>query len=87
MLSTSCNIPRTSDNISKLYIGSTKRKFKTRYNEHKASFPKKNKNKPKNSTQLTNYLWMLKEKNISYSIEWKIIDFVKINQSRLKVTI
>ena len=45
-----------------MYIGSTKRKFKIRYNEHEASFPKGNKNKPKNCTQLANYLSMLKEK-------------------------
>ena len=51
---------KTSNNISKMYIGSTKRKFKTRNNEHKASFPKENINKPKNCTQLANYLWMLK---------------------------
>ena len=67
------------------YIGSTKRKFETRYNEHKASFSKENKNKPKNCTQLANYLWMLKEKNISYSKEWKIIDSIKINNNHINM--
>ena len=68
-----------------MYIGSTKRKFKIRYNEHKASFPKENKNKPKNCTQLANYLWMLKEKNISYTIEWKIIDSIKMNNNHINM--
>ena len=76
---------KTSNNISKMYIGSTKRKFKIRYNEHKASFPKENKNKPKNCTQLANYLWMLKENNISYTMEWKIIDSVKMNNNHINM--
>ena len=72
----------TANNESKIYIGSTKRMFKARFNEHKASFPKnKISNKPKNCTQLSNYLWMLKEKKIMYSIEWEIIDFVKSNNT------
>ena len=36
-----------SNNTTKLYVGSTKRNFKTRFNEHKVSFPKINKTKAK----------------------------------------
>ena len=46
----------TSVNDHKIYIGSTKRTFKSRYNEHKTSFPKPFKSKPKNCTQLANHL-------------------------------
>ena len=63
-----------ANNTTKVYIRSTKRNFKGRFNEHKASFPKENKTKPKNNTQLANYLWSLKEKNIQYSVEWKILN-------------
>ena len=39
----------TSENDKKVYIGLTKRTFKSRYNEPKASFPKPFKSKPKNT--------------------------------------
>ena len=76
-----------ANNTKKVYIGSTKRNFKTRFNEHKASFPKENKTRPKNNTQLANYLWSLKEKNIEYSIEWEILERVKNNKNHLKLCI
>ena len=69
----------TSVNDHKIYIGSTKRTFKSRYNEHKTSFPKPFKNKLKNCTQLTNHLWDLYSNHIKYSIEWKIVESVKSN--------
>ena len=55
----------TSDKDHKIYIGSTKRTFKSRYYEHKASFLKPSKNKPKNCTQLANKLWNLNKFNIN----------------------
>ena len=58
-----------SNNTTKLYIGYTKINFKSRFNEHKASFPKDNGKKLKNNTQLANYLWSLKEKTIQYSLK------------------
>ena len=77
----------TPNNTSKIYIGSTKRTFKTRYNEHRTSFPKENKTKPKNNTQLANYLWSLKEKNIEYSIKWKLLETIKNNNNHVKLCI
>ena len=40
----------TSENDHKIYIGSTKRTFKSRYYEHKATFPKPYKRKLKSCT-------------------------------------
>lgn len=63
------------------YIGSTRRHFKNRLYEHRASFPKPNKKKPTNCTQLANYMWKLYEKGEKYTVEWKILRQTK---SRLK---
>ena len=69
----------TSKDDYKTYIGSTKRLFKSRYNEHKTSFPKPLKNKPKNCIQLANHLWNLYNSNVKYTIECKIIESIKTN--------
>ena len=58
--------------VTKVYLGSTKRTFKTRYKEHIASF-KKN----QAGTKLTKYIHELKSKGHDYKIKWMII-----NQSR-----
>ena len=55
------------------YIGSTRRPFKNRLYEHRASFPKPSKKKPTNCTQLANYIWKLYNKGEKYTIEWKIL--------------
>ena len=59
----------TSEN-KKYYIGQTSTTFKTRYSVHKASFNKKEK---RNSTELSKYIWKLKEENTTYQIHWKIL--------------
>ena len=71
----------TSNDDHKVYICSTKRSFKSRYNEHKTSFPKPFKSKSKNCTQLANYLWSLYNNNVKYTIEWKIIETTKANSN------
>ena len=50
------------------YVGSTGRTFKDRWNGHKSSFM----HKERSNTALSDYLWELKEKNITYRIDWKI---------------
>jgi len=57
----------------RIYIGSTRRTFKARFNEHKNSFPKPNKTKPPHCTQLANYLWDLRRSNTKYKVNWKIL--------------
>ena len=57
------------------YVGLTENKFKTRYANHKAS---NNINIQKqNCTELSKHIWNLKQKNIEYSIKWKILKRAK----------
>ena len=66
---------KTSDKRpTETYVGLTENEFKTRYTNHKASF--NNYEKP-NSTELSKYIWNLKNNNISYSIKWKILKRAK----------
>jgi len=60
----------TTDETQKNYIGLTSNTFKTRYNSHKATFTDIEK---RNSTELSKYIWKLKEKNTPYEIKWNII--------------
>jgi hypothetical protein len=52
------------------YIGITENTFKTRYGNHKQSFKAE---KYKNQTELSKYIWKLKENNEDFKISWKII--------------
>ena len=60
----------TSDNTSKSYIGLVGGSFKLRYNNHTKSFRNK---RYQHETELSKYIWDLKNKNIDYSIYWEII--------------
>lgn len=60
----------TSDNIE-TYVGLTATEFKTRWRNHQQSFTNE---KKKNDTELSKYLWQLKEKKKEFTITWKIID-------------
>ena len=53
----------------KTYIGLTSLPFKKRYNQHKASFTHRWKS---SQTELSNYVWKLKDKNTAFTITWKI---------------
>ena len=64
-------VTRHDNNKDETYIGLTDNTFQTRYNGHTNSFRHSN---YRNSTALSNYIWMLKDKKISYSLKWKIID-------------
>ena len=55
---------------TKKYIGLTSNTFKTRFTSHKSSFNDKSK---RNSTELSKYIWHLKEKNAQYNISWKVL--------------
>ena len=63
----------TSD-TKETYIGLTGDRFKTRYNNHTCSFRD---NSKKNSTELSKYIWSLKDKNIKYTASWKIMGRAK----------
>ena len=53
------------------YIGLTATTFKERLSNHKTSF---NKEKYKNATTISQFIWSLKEQNIDYSLQWRKID-------------
>lgn len=52
------------------YVGLTENTFKTRFNNHKSSF---NNNSKRNSTELSKYIWQLKDNNTNFEINWKIL--------------
>ena len=62
----------TNDNTKEeqTYVGLTENTFKTRYNNHMCSFRNKSK---KHSTELSKYVWKLKEDSIPHSISWKVL--------------
>ena len=60
----------TSEKGHETYIGLTGDSFKNRYRNHIASFRDRNK---RNATELSKYIWSLKDSFIPYSISWKII--------------
>ena len=55
---------------TKNYIGLTEGTFKQRYTQHKSTFTHK---KLSNSTELSKYIWQLKDDNIDFSTKWSII--------------
>ena len=52
------------------YVGLTVNSFKKRYSGHKSSFTHK---KRKHETTLSKYIWDLKDKNVEYTLTWKIL--------------
>ena len=63
------------------YIGLTETTFKTRFANHKQSFEKES---MKNATELSKYIWTLKQKNLPYNIEWKIMGKARAYDNRTK---
>ena len=52
------------------YVGLTENTFKTRYGNHKQSFKKR---ELSNATELSKYIWKLKDAKEEYKISWEII--------------
>ena len=50
--------------------GHTAGEFKTRYNGHTSPFRS---SKYKHATELSKFVWHLKDRNIKYSIKWRIL--------------
>ena len=63
-------VTRQDDNSHETYIGLCATDFKTRFRNHKSSFTHQYK---QNQTELSKYIWNLKNNNINYKIEWKIM--------------
>lgn len=63
-----------SGNDKETYIGLTETEFKTRYRNHKTSFNYSNK---RNTTELSKHIWMLKDENKDYTLEWAILSHAR----------
>ena len=61
-------------NKTKEYIESTGNHFKTRYNTHINSFTNRNKT---NATELSKFIWTLKDEYRKFDIKWSIIHHMK----------
>ena len=55
---------------TKNYIGLTEGTFKQRYTQHKSTFTHR---KLSNSTELSKYIWQLKDSNTSFTTKWSMI--------------
>ena len=53
----------------KCYYGLTEKTFRTRFSQHKSNFKLE---KYRNATELSKYVWQLKDKNIKYDISWSV---------------
>ena len=63
-------VTRQDNNITETYVGLTENDFKTRYRNHTASFRHA---KHRNSTELSKYIWTVKDNNINFFISWRIL--------------
>ena len=65
----------TNDGEAKqTYVSLTETTFKTRYNNHKASFTNPTK---RNATELSKHIWDLKNENVGFDIKWKVLKRAK----------
>ena len=68
-----------SENNTKSYIGSTANTFKARWYAHKSDF----KNAKNNGTELSKFIWNLKNKNEEFDINWEILHHIgEVNNIR-----
>ena len=65
----------------KTYVGHTEGEFKTRYNGHTSSFRN---SRYKHATELSKYVWHLKESSVKYSIKWRIMKKCKSYSNKTK---
>ena len=62
------------------YIGSTATSFKQRFANHKSSFTHRN----NAQTELSKYIWHLKDKQIDFEIRWEILQRAKAYSNKSK---
>ena len=63
-------VTREDTQKEETYVGLTENNFKTRFSNHALSFRSR---KLRNATELSKYIWSLKEAEVGYSIRWKIL--------------
>ena len=61
-------VTRLDNNKTETYVGLCETDFKTRYSNHKTSLKHSNK---RHSTELSKYVWTLKDNNTPHTITWK----------------
>jgi len=62
-------VTRVDNKHTETYVGITENNFKLRYANHTASFKDE---KKRNDTELSKYIWSLREQNVKYEMKWKI---------------
>ena len=63
-------ITNNTETNKKSYIGISETEFKTRYRNHQKSF---NHRKYSKDTELSKYIWDLKDSNVDFNIQWSIL--------------
>ena len=66
----------TTATKTNFYVGSTGLTFKNRYTKHKHSFRHE---KYSNTTNLSQYIWKLKNNNVNFRVQWEILTRKKKN--------
>ena len=66
-------VTNEANNDQKFYFGLAETTFKERYNNHKQDVKYI---KLQYNTELTKYIWKLKNNSIQYNIHWKVVDKV-----------
>ena len=78
---------RNNTNEKKFYLGVSETLFKERFRNHKKEFTHK---EYRNSTELSKYIWQLKNANIAPIVTWKVVTKVfcdtKVNFCKLCLT-
>ena len=69
----SSDVTNNLDDEYKFCLGLSETTFKKQYGNHKSSFKNEN---SKNSTELSKYIWSLREDDKIPSIKWKIVKIV-----------
>ena len=67
------DVTNEANNDQKFYFGLAETTFKERYNNHKRDVKHI---KYQYNTELTKYIWNLKNNSIQYNIHWKVVDKV-----------
>ena len=71
----------TTKDTVRSYVGSTGGPFKKRWYKHRSDFSNK---KQRLSTELSKYIWNLKEDQTEFSLKWKILRKIKQTNDAIK---
>ena len=81
------DVRNDTNDEKKFYLGVSETPFKERFRNHKKEFTHK---KYRNSTELSKYIWQLKDANIAPIVTWKVVAKVssdaKVNFCKLCLT-